>query len=79
MFGKILLVAGVAVCLLGGVIMAAIATGTQMAHSGYSPSVQHYADQNAAAGSPVAIVLLGVGGVLLVVGFVMALMRRVDR
>jgi ABC-type Na+ efflux pump permease subunit len=79
MLGKILIAAGVAVCLIGGVIMAAIATGTQMAHGSYSPSVQHYADQNAAAGNPVALAILGLGAALMLVGLVVTVARRAGR
>jgi ABC-type Na+ efflux pump permease subunit len=79
MLGKLLMAAGVAVTLIGGVIMAAIVTGTQLAQSGYSPSVQHYADQNASAGNPVALALVGIGAALLLAGLALTLVRRPSR
>jgi Na+/melibiose symporter-like transporter len=71
--------AGAALALLGGVILAAIATGTHMAHGGYSPSVQHYAEQNAAAGNPVALVIIGLGVALVLAGLLLTFVRRVSR
>ena len=77
MLGKIMIGAGVALCLVGGVIMAALATGTQMARGGYARSVQHYAEQSASAGSPLALVVLGMGAALLLAGMVLTLLHRI--
>ncbi|HWQ15171.1 MAG TPA: hypothetical protein VNL77_20400 [Roseiflexaceae bacterium] len=79
MLGKLLIGLGVAVGLVGGVILAAIATGAQMAQSGYSPSVRHYAEQNAAAGNPVAYTVIGLGLALVLAGLALTLVRRVSR
>ena len=78
MLGKLMIGAGIVLSLVGGVILAALYTGTQMAQSGYSPTVQHYAEQNAAAGDPLALGLLGVGLALAAVGLVLTLVRRVS-
>lgn len=77
MLGKLMMAAGAVLCLVGGVVMAALATGTQLAQSGYGRSVQHYAEQNAAAGSPLALAIVAAGAVLLLVGLVVTLLHRV--
>jgi hypothetical protein len=79
MLGKALIAGGVAIALLGGVLLAALAVGTQMAHGGYSPSVQHYAESNAAAGNPIAFGLLAAGALLAVAGVALTLTRRATR
>lgn len=76
MIGKALIAAGVALALVGGVIFAAITTGTQMARGGYSPSVQHYAEQNASVGDPLAFAIIGLGVVLALAGVALTLLRR---
>jgi ABC-type nitrate/sulfonate/bicarbonate transport system permease component len=79
MLGKALIGGGIALALLGGVLLAALSIGTQMAQGGYSPSVQHYAESNAAAGNPLAFGLLGIGALLAVVGVVLTVARRTTR
>jgi hypothetical protein len=76
MLGKLMIGLGVAIGLVGGVILAAIATGSQMARSGYSPSVQHYVEQSAAAGNPIAFTVIGFGLALVLAGLALALVRR---
>lgn len=79
MIGKLMMGIGLAISLVGGVILAALATGTQMAQAGYQPSVQHYAEENASVGNPLAIGIIGFGVALLLVGLVLTLVRRVSR
>lgn len=79
MLGKLLMAGGVMVSLLGSVVLAAIATGTQMAHTGYQASVQHYADQNATVGNPLGFAIIAAGAAIFLVGLVLTLLRRTSR
>nr|PZN34327.1 MAG: hypothetical protein DIU80_02805 [Chloroflexota bacterium] len=79
MLGKALIAAGVVIALLGGVLLAALVTATQMAQSAYQPTVQHYAEVNAAAGNPLAFGAIAVGAALVLVGLALTLLRRTTR
>jgi ABC-type Na+ efflux pump permease subunit len=79
MVGKIMIGVGAALLLLGGVVLLGTATAMQLTQSGYSPSVQHYAEQNAAIGNPFALGLLVLGAMLAVAGCVLTLVHRVHQ